>query len=365
MSKNCVDSTVEIVNLYKIPILLIASRRQIDSEEFGGGYVNDWNTRTFANYIKKIDKNNNIILSRDHGGPWQNNLEIKKNYNLKESMDSCKRSYKEDIDNDFKIIHIDPSIDPFKKLNSKIILERVKELLLFCHEYAKKKGKEIYFEIGTEEQSGYTNTFEELEFSLIEIKKFCVQNNIPKPIFIVVQTGTKVIETENIGTFDAPIRIKSEIPAEIQVPLAIDICNKYQIMVKEHNTDYLSEEALKWHPRLGIHAANVAPEFGVTETKSFIDILKKYNLTKEINEFMELSYKSYKWKKWLKDNTKTTDEEKAIISGHYIFSKKEFKNIKSRTEFKLMQFNIDLDKYLKEQIKKSIYKYLNNFRLIK
>ena len=92
---------------------------------------------------------------------------------------------------------------------------------------------------------------------------------------------------------------------------------------------------------------------------------KKYSCDYSINEFMELSYKSYKWKKWLKDNTKTTDEEKAIISGHYIFSKKEFKNIKSRTEFKLMQFNIDLDKYLKEQIKKSIYKYLNNFRLIK
>ena len=33
--------------------------------------------------------------------------------------------------------------------------------------------------------------------------------------------------------------------------------------MKEHNTDYLSTDSLKWQSRLGILAANVAPEFGV------------------------------------------------------------------------------------------------------
>ena len=37
---------------------------------------------------------------------------------------------------------------------------------------------------------------------------------------------------------------------------------------------------LKWHPRIGIHAVNVAPEFGITETRTLIDILKKSNLNK-------------------------------------------------------------------------------------
>ena len=44
-----------------------------------------------------------------------------------------------------KIIHIDPSIDPFNKLDSVTILERVKELLLYCYEYSKSKNKEIFF----------------------------------------------------------------------------------------------------------------------------------------------------------------------------------------------------------------------------
>ena len=38
--------------------------------------------------------------------------------------------------------------------------------------------------------------------------------------------------------------------------------------MKEHNADYLSDEALQWHPRLGIHAANVAPELAYRESIS-------------------------------------------------------------------------------------------------
>ena len=56
MSKNCVDSTIELSNKYNIPIMLIASRRQIDSEFFGGGYVNKWSTKIFSEYVKKNDK---------------------------------------------------------------------------------------------------------------------------------------------------------------------------------------------------------------------------------------------------------------------------------------------------------------------
>ncbi len=34
MSINCVDTAVELANEYAIPLMLIASRRQIDSEQF-------------------------------------------------------------------------------------------------------------------------------------------------------------------------------------------------------------------------------------------------------------------------------------------------------------------------------------------
>ena len=56
MSLNVVDSSIELANQYNLPLMLIASRRQIDSANFGGGYVNNWTTEKFANYVKKKDK---------------------------------------------------------------------------------------------------------------------------------------------------------------------------------------------------------------------------------------------------------------------------------------------------------------------
>lgn len=51
ISINCVDAAIELANENDVPMFLIASRRQIDSEQFGGGYVENWSTKQFANYV--------------------------------------------------------------------------------------------------------------------------------------------------------------------------------------------------------------------------------------------------------------------------------------------------------------------------
>ena len=278
MSQNCVDSAIEVANEHNVPTFLIASRRQIDSKDFGGGYVNNWTTEDFARYVKEKDKGQKILLARDHGGPWQNSIEVDKNLNLSQAMESAKLSYEADIKSGFKVIHIDPSIDIHEKPTVNQILDRVYELYEFCCVTAQKYKKEIIFEIGTEEQSGSTNTQEELDYTLKSMISFCSKNKFPKPSFVVIQCGTKVMEMRNVGSFDSPVRVTDEIAPEIQLPKMIEICDKYGVFMKEHNTDYISNEALSWHPRLGIHAANVAPEFGVIETLALIDILEQNNL---------------------------------------------------------------------------------------
>ena len=60
MSKNCVDATIELASQHQAPLMLIASRRQIDSEEFGGGYVENWSTIEFAEYVRKNDVKKNL-----------------------------------------------------------------------------------------------------------------------------------------------------------------------------------------------------------------------------------------------------------------------------------------------------------------
>jgi len=116
MSLNVIDASIELSNQLNLPLMMIASRRQIDAKKFGGGYVNKWDTESFSKYVKKKDKKKNIILCRDHGGPWQNDLEIRKRLNIKEAMISAKSSYMEDIKNNFKIIHIDASLFLSKKI---------------------------------------------------------------------------------------------------------------------------------------------------------------------------------------------------------------------------------------------------------
>jgi tagatose-1,6-bisphosphate aldolase non-catalytic subunit AgaZ/GatZ len=363
MSINCVDAAVELANEYAIPLMLIASRRQIDSEQFKGGYVNNWTTSEFSNYVKNKDKSGNIILSRDHGGPWQNNEEKKQNMSLDLAMKSAKESYKADIDAGFEILHIDPSIDIHRTPSQNELLERLFELYEYCWSYALDKGKEIIFEVGTEEQSGSTNTPDELDFTLSSIEKFCKKNKFPFPAFVVIQTGTRVMETRNVGSFDSPLRVLDEIPSEIQVPKMIEICKKHNIFMKEHNTDYLSDVALSWHPRLGIHAANVAPEFGVAETKALLQIMEDNNLTSLADKFLELAYNSKKWDKWMLPNTTASDRDRSIISGHYIFSTQECLELKKEVAQYLKKKRIDLDSYLCSQVKKSIFRYLHNFRL--
>ena len=360
MSKNCIDAAIELADEHQSPIMLIASRRQIDSEDFGGGYVENWTTKNFSDYVIKKDINKNIILARDHGGPWQNEFEKNQNMNLEEAMKSAKRSFQTDIDSGFHMLHIDPSIDIHDELNTDQVLERIYELYDFCWTYAQQNNRDIIFEIGTEEQSGSNNTSEELEYTLESMKKFCNTNKIPFPAFVVIQAGTRVMEMRNVGSFDSAIRIQNELPPEIQIPKMIEICDKYGILMKEHNTDYLSTDSLIWQPRLGIHAANVAPEFGVAETKAFINILESKGHIDLLNLFLKLSYDSNKWFKWMLKNSKDSELDKAIIAGHYVFSTKHFIEIKNEARKRIQNLN-DI---LKENVKRCIFRYMKAFNLV-
>jgi hypothetical protein len=365
MSLNCVDATIELANEHDVPILMIASRRQIDSEEFGGGYVNNWTTEEFAKYVIEKDKKGKILLARDHGGPWQSTKEQDAQLSLRRAMDSAKSSYQVDILSGFQVLHIDPSIDIHGKPDVDEVLDRVFDLYEFCWTQAQKSKQEIIFEVGTEEQSGSTNSQEELDYTLNVIKKFCAKNRLPQPTFVVIQCGTRVMEMRNVGSFDCPLRVANEIPAEIQVPKMIEICNQHGIFMKEHNTDYLSDEGLQWHPRLGIHAANVAPEFGVAETKALVHVLESNGLTNYLERFLKISYNSNQWKKWMVENTNATDRDRSLIAGHYVFSKPEVKELKMEAGRELEHKGINLEEHLKHQVKQSILRYLRNFRLIK
>ena len=89
MSKNVVDCVIEHSQLH--PIGFIPSRRQVD---FCGGYVNNWTTESFTEYVR--DRSSSVFLCRDHGGENQG-----------QEIDDGLESFSED-NSYFDLIHVDP-----------------------------------------------------------------------------------------------------------------------------------------------------------------------------------------------------------------------------------------------------------------
>jgi tagatose-1,6-bisphosphate aldolase non-catalytic subunit AgaZ/GatZ len=358
MSKFSVDAIIELSNFYDLPIAMIPSRRQIECKELGGGYVENWSTEEFAKYVRLNDKSGNVLLSRDHCGPWQSEqLNKDGSHNtLKDEMDLVKISIEADVRSGFDLIHLDPSLGFKHGLNKDEVREIVYELISFCEAI---KTSEILYEIGTEEQ--VYSSAEDVESELNIILRDLKIKKLPTPIFYVQQTGTKVIERRNVGNFDNPLDSKGYLPASFNLPRVTRLCELNGVWLKEHNADYMSNEALQWHPRFGIHAANVAPEFGYIETQTIINLANLTSSEDLVKIMVEKVNSLSKWKKWMLEDSDSSQFEKMLIAGHYHFSENWHIEWRSELRGRLKKIDIDLDQYVYFEVKKSINRYLECF----
>lgn len=353
MSKNAVDAAIEVAYRHRRPLMLIPSRRQIEAQTQGGGYVEGWNTETFVEYIRSRDPEGLILLCRDHGGPYQNPREKQQRYSLSEAMKSAVQSYEEDIRRGFNLLHIDTSVDlegiaPLEKA-----IDRAVELYGCASEFAGVHGADPMFEIGFEDQGSDTNDPAEFEEQVGTALERLRAAGLPDPTFIVAQTGTKVMETENVGALTiAPFAVSSTV-RELAA-----ITRRHGVALKAHNCDYLSREELAHLNRAGIDALNVAPEFGVVESRALAGLLQELGLGVQLERFLAASYESRSWEKWMRPDTQAGDTERALISGHYVFATDVFRDIKEAARTRAAQRGIDLDGRLREAVAASIEHYL-------
>jgi hypothetical protein len=364
LSTNIIDVAINFSNQNEIPIVLVASRRQIEAKEFGSGYVNKWSTEDLIEYVKAHD-GQHVYFERDHGGPWQSNYEVEKKANVEESMSIAKRSYEVDIDAGMHLIHIDPTIPVGgERLSYEVVLTRLFELYGHVSEYAKSKNRKIYIEVGTEEQSGSYTDLKQLEDFIERVVAFCKKNAFENPLFIVIQTGAKVMESRNVGLFERGTSYdKMHLIKNIMDSSAI--AKKHGIFIKEHNADYLSFENLALRPSIGIKASNVAPELGFIESKAFLNLLNMYGSRYDVEKFVDVVHSSKKWEKWVIPESNLKKSEKTLLAAHYLYSHPEIIQIKENLQFQLQRRNIDLNEYLKKSITAAFYKYGSAFGLLK
>ena len=289
MSKNIVDSIIKFQNQSDFKVGLIPSRRQI---EYDGGYCNNWTTEEFSKYAS------DILIKRDHSGPGQGLYDDDGYESLRYD---CKY---------FDLIHI----DPWKKYPD--YSEGLKwsiKMIEFCHELNPKIG----FEVGTE-QSIRVFSPQDLENFIKDLKKNLRVSAFKQIKYLVIQSGTSLSSTTNTGIYDSQKLIDM-----------LKISVKYDLKSKEHNGDYISEKLINEKMDLGLDSVNIAPEFGLIETNTY---LNEINDPKVFDEFWRICYESKRWEKWVSSDFNPIKEKAQLIKicGHYVLSHNDFvRNIKS------------------------------------
>ena len=110
----------------------------------------------------------------------------------------------------------------------------------------------------------------------------------------------------------------------------IKVARRHDLISKEHNGDYIPVEIIKEKFDLGLDCINIAPEFGLIETQTYLDEIKNGKL---FDRFWQICYDSKKWVKWVNPGFDPyyNKEQLVKISGHYVLSYPEFiSDIKSQ-----------------------------------
>lgn len=381
MSETAVRAGIEVARDRDCPIMFIASRNQVDSREFGGGYAEGWEQKAFAEAVRrnarKASFDGLVFICRDHGGLWHKDEEWAARLDPEQAMERAKRSYAADIEAGFDLLHIDPTKDPHipAPLPLELVRERTIELIRTSHAEAQRLGlRNVGYEVGTEETSGGLTEPSVLEGFMQSLCDELKKARLPTPVFVVGQTGTLIRMRSNIGRFDG------EHAKEVAA-----ILRGLGFGLKEHNADYLSDDALARHPELGVTAANVAPEVAHVETETLLDLAEMEGRVAQTEGFQssrfgdvleKLALESGRWRKWLGPEEQKMGEETLLsdpamrrklveVSGHYTFHLEDVRQARQKLYDNLKKTGLSADPHrqMLEAVKASIERYVQAFRL--
>lgn len=314
MSFRINDILARYAKEYQRPLMFIASRNQVDATS---GYV--MTTAELANQINPL-RSKYLMLCRDHCGPYF--LDAEKSLSARQAVEATKKTIAGDIENGFDLIHIDTSRceQPYQIAD---------ELFSFCLLLNPK----IRFEFGTEENVGVAAGIKKYQ----EDVKFASQ--FPNMEFVVAQTGSLTMEDRQVGSFDVAM-----------VRKLVGYAEAAGVKLKEHNADYLSAEQILLRKQAGVHACNIAPQLGVIQTKTVLDLADRYGV--DASHFKQTILDSGKWKKWIIDGD---DDVKIAVAGHYCFNSLVYSNL----EEKLTNF-CNVDSAVEQNIKICLDQYYTN-----
>ena len=314
MSKEIIDILAKHTKDNHYPLMIIASRNQVD---YTTGYV--CTTSELAEQVEKY-KNPNLLLCRDHCGPYFSDLD--RELSIEDAIERCMKTISADIAAGFDLIHVDVS----RIKNNQ--LHYAKQLI----EYAVSLNPDIKLEFGSEDNTGIdiTSSLARIDVQLGFLNPY--KKNV---VFFVTQTGS-LTKDGQAGNFD--VERNKEIGNQIRAA---------GFMFKEHNADYFTEEDIQKRIEANIDSLNIAPQLGVLQTA----LLKEYAPADLWDEFSDLVYNQNYWQRWVAPGQ--TDKDIAVsVSGHYLFHSQTYQDIIA---------SIDYDKF-KEELASKVEFVINHYK---
>ena len=355
------------------PIKFAATLNQVDGD---GGYTG-LTQQEFIKLLKieadAVNYNGPYIAAIDHGGPWLKDIQSIERWDTERAMNAVKKSFEDAIIAGYHLIHVDPTVDIFlpkgEVIDIKIVAARTVELMVHAELFRRKNNiAPISYEVGTEEVHGGLADETVFDTFIIELKNGLKAAGFEDvwPCFIVGKVGTDLHTT----TFDKEVAL--------QLTQKVKQFGSY---IKGHYTDGVTNP--EDYPLCGMGAANVGPEFTISEYDALVELEEKeIELSKDKgiaqlsnikNTLWRLVYDSNRWKKWLqedeqgKDFSQLTEERKnwLVKTGcRYIWQHPEAVVARYRLYENLNRHGIDAESVVLGKIEHDMDKYFYAFNLV-
>ncbi len=338
-----VDAAIRVAYQTQRPVMLIFSRSQLECSEMGSGYVNHWSTEELAGHVRRHDPLGLVVLCRDHGGPWQHPGDA--SHSEAGAMRRSLFSFEVDLASGFELLHIDTSSGSDGPASPAEALSR---FMRIYEALANKRDPSTFaVEVGFEDQSSEIHDPAELKRSLSSIVEECTKSGLPLPIFVVAQTGTKICGRSNVGR----IRVESQDQLDhlSQLRVLSEIAGEYDIALKAHNCDYLTQREWSILSFGAVTATNIAPELGTKHSLRLLDLWTRSGMHDAADRYVAIARDSGKWRKWVAD-PRPCDRELGILAGHYIMSSPEVRSSIDQLSDRLAIEGIDLDRLLVNEL---------------
>ena len=372
-SPTVIRASIRAAKRNNAPIYFAATLNQIDCDGGYTGMTQEAFCRTVRFETERVNFTGPVIVAIDHGGPWLKDKQRTEKWSTEDAMNGVKKSFEAAVLAGYDLIHVDPTVDinvpKGQIIDIHLVAARTVELISHVEKFRKERGlPEISYEVGTEEVHGGLADEATFDTFIDDLRKGLIGAGLSDvwPCFIVGKVGTDLDTT----IFDGAVA--RNLTAKVR-PLGS--------YIKGHYTDDVAnpEES----PRCGMGAANVGPEFTMSEYRALCELEQMEKKLEAEGKVAVLSnmrdtllaevHDSHRWEKWLhedelgKDLAELTPERQDWIVAtccRYLWQQPRTLAARGFLYDNLGRLGIDAEDIVLGRIERDMDKYFRAFNLI-